>query len=137
MQKLSAQSTEEVRKKETQVSAGVCVPFDFFPLKILRSFCPSRERVSSATKLFLGRILGFQSGSNSEGAGGCTQFFTFRLLQPIPQHIILPKASAAIYSLSRGTQSHWPSPDHGFLLTQLFVFIHADFLQTGWCLHYS
>lgn len=62
VQKLSAQSTAEVRKKEAQVSAGVCIPFDFFPLKILRSFCPSRERVSNPTKLFLGRTLGFQSG---------------------------------------------------------------------------
>lgn len=62
------------------------------------------------------------------------QCFTFMLLQPIPHHIILPKASTAIYSLSKCTQSHWPSPGHGFLLIHLFVFTHADFLQTGWCL---
>lgn len=88
--------------------------------------------MSSATKLFLGRSLGFQSGSNSEGAGGCRQFFTFMLLQPIPHHVILPKASVAIYSLSRYTWSQWPSPDHGFLLILLLVFF-----QAGWCLYYN
>lgn len=59
------------------------------------------------------------------------------LLQPIPHHVIVAKASTAIYSLSRCTRSHWPSPGHVFLLIHLFVFIHADFLQTGWSLHYS